>query len=453
MRLRDFDPKAPGGCVGKPVDLPLVQIAATAESQTKNTMRQVVAMTSKKSRVVQEYGLDPGQTRIMAPAGGELQVITSSAAAAEGAEVTFAIGDETEHWRPNNGGPLLMEVIERNLAKSGSRMVETLNAWEPGADSVAEATWDAWEAQQQGRTRGEGAILYDARIPTNVDLTDELSLTAGLEFAYGDTAQEQGGWVDLRTTRNKVWSPKTKADVARRYWLNQPTATTDAWVARHQWESLHDSGRVLEDGEAVALFFDGSLSRDATALMGCAMSDGHVFTLGVWEPDPNDDDSRVDTPNVDLTVDRAFERFEVLGFFADVREFESFAKVSWPQRYADRLIAWALPAAKEPQSIAWDMRSHGKEFTLAVELCEREILDGEFTHDGDPRIARHIANARRLSTPHGIAIRKESPDSARKIDGAVCVVGARMVRRQVLASKAYAKRLRRGNGRMVVHRF
>src|SRR5687768_9895329 len=34
VRLHDFDPSAPGGCVGRPVDMPLVQVAATAESQT-----------------------------------------------------------------------------------------------------------------------------------------------------------------------------------------------------------------------------------------------------------------------------------------------------------------------------------------------------------------------------------------------------------------------------------
>ena len=44
VRLKDFDPKVPGGCVGKPVDMPWVQIAATAESQTANTMRMVRAV-------------------------------------------------------------------------------------------------------------------------------------------------------------------------------------------------------------------------------------------------------------------------------------------------------------------------------------------------------------------------------------------------------------------------
>jgi hypothetical protein len=30
VRLKDFDPESPGGCVGRPVSMPLVQIAASA---------------------------------------------------------------------------------------------------------------------------------------------------------------------------------------------------------------------------------------------------------------------------------------------------------------------------------------------------------------------------------------------------------------------------------------
>jgi len=46
------------------------------------------------------------------------------------------------------------------------------------------------------------------------------------------------------------------------------------------------------------------------------------------------------------------------------------------------------------------------------------------------------------------SIAKESPDSPRKIDAAVCAIGARMVRRPVLASPAWAKHQRNGCGRL-----
>jgi hypothetical protein len=130
VRLADFDPKVQGGCVGKPVDMPLVQIAATAESQTANTMRMVRAMAQKRSRI-RRVRHRRRQDDLLHPAGGQLEVITSSASAAEGAEVTFAVEDETEHWTPTSGGQDLAQTLDRNLAKSGSRAVETANAWEP----------------------------------------------------------------------------------------------------------------------------------------------------------------------------------------------------------------------------------------------------------------------------------------------------------------------------------
>jgi hypothetical protein len=51
-----------------------------------------------------------------------------------------------------------------------------------------------------------------------------------------------------------------------------------------------------------------------------------------------------------------------------------------------------------------------------------------------------VANARRRPNRYGATISKESPKSAKKIDAAVCVVGARMVRRLVLAELARGKR-------------
>jgi hypothetical protein len=410
--------------VGKRADLPWVQLAAVSEGQTTNTMRMVRAFAPKRSRIVSEYSLDPGKTLYYEPGGGQLQVITSSAASAEGAEVTGMIADETEHWAGPNGGVDLMETIEDNLTKSASRLMETCNAPVPGHGSVAEAHWDAWLAQEEGRSKSQGRILYDAVIaPPDTDLSDESSLMAALESVYDGCF-----WVDLATIRDKIWSPKTKPSVARRKYLNQMVADEDSWVTPQQWANCADASIVVADGDAVVMFFDGSKSRDATALVGCRVSDGHVFTIGVWEPAGTGFEVPVD--EVDATVAQTFDRYNVVGFFADVREWESFAKVSWPREYGDRLLVEATSkTVRSPEPIAWDMRTRVREFTEACELTSAEIEDGLFTHDGDSRLARHVVNARRRVNRHGVSIGKESPDSPKKIDAAVCMVGARMVRR------------------------
>lgn len=433
VRLKDFDPAVPGGCVGKPVAMPLVQICATAESQTANTMRMVRAFAPKGSRIVKEFGLDPGKVKYYKAPEGTLEVITSSETAAEGAEATTVVADETEHWTPSRGGPKLAATLADNLAKSGSRMIETANAWEPGHDSVAEATYKAWVAQQEGNARG--GILYDARIaPPDTDMSDPESLKRGLDFVYDDC-----WWVDRTPIMARIWDPRSRPDDSQRKYLNRPTAAADAWTTAEAWAVMADPTVTVNDGDDVALFFDGSKSNDATALIGCRIDDGHVFTVGVWEPRSRAD-GQVPVAEVDAAVRAAFDRYRVRGFFADVKEWEQYAKVAWPEDYGDALSVWAVPGGRSPEPIAWDMRDRTKDFAAAAEFCEAEINERAFTHDGDSRVARHVANARRRVHKGLVSVGKESRHSPRKIDAAVCVIGVRMVRRLVMASHGWQTR-------------
>lgn len=457
VRLARKDSRLPGGCKGRPVDMPWVQIAATAESQTANTMRMIRAFAPKNSAVVAEHNLDPGKTKYYKLPEGTLEVITSSATAAEGAEASFAVADETEHWLPSNGGPDLMSTLADNLAKSGARLLETANSWKPGVGSVAEATWDDWVAQEEGRLRAESRILYDARVaPPDTDMADPASLRTALEFVYADCDWKRengdhGGKLDVRPIMQRIWRKSARPDDSKRKYLNWPSAAEDAWTTAQAWAALADPAQVVPDGDEIVAFFDGSKSRDATALLGCHVESGHVFTVGVWEPDPaHDTASTVPVHEVDAAVERMFGTWNVLGFFADVKEWEGFVKVTWPDRYADRLLIKAVPGGREPQLIAWDMRSHVFDFTQACELTETEIAERRFSHDGDSRVARHVVNARRHPNRYGVSISKESPDSPNKIDAAVCVIGVRMVRRRLLASAEYQQRskVKRRTGRV-----
>ena len=450
VRLDDFDDDAPGGVRGRPVEMPWVQIAATAESQTVNTMRMVRAFAPKGSDVVAEHRLDPGKQKFHKLPEGTLEIITSSATAAEGAEGSFTIADETEHWTPSNGGRELASTLEDNLSKSGNRMLETSNAWVPGRQSVAEDTYNAWLIQQSGRQRGSSAILYDARIaPPDTRLDDEGSLREALEFVYedcdwkrphvdGEPAEERPA--DVEPMVRRVHSMLSRPDDAKRKYLNWPTAAEDAWVAPEEWDRLARPGVEVADGDEVVLFFDGSKSRDATALVGCRVDDGHVFLVGAWEPDPYDDAVTVDAADVDRVVSKAFDRFDVAAFFGDVQEWQSQVLTEWPDRWRDQLRVWSAPQARPPAAIAWDMRGKGHDFAKAAEACHAEIVEEKFTHDGSAVLSRHVANARRYVYRNTVTVRKESPDSPHKIDAAVCVIGARMVRRLYLESGKRRKR-------------
>ena len=428
VRFDHWDPDVPGGVVGKPVSMPWVQIAAVSLDQTENTMRMVRAMASPANAPAlhRDYSLDVGKTQIFVQPEGKLEVITSSAATAEGAESTFVIGDELEHWTPSNGGAELHATLMDNLSKSGSRMLETLNAWKPGINSAGESTFNDWVLQETGRSKNESRILYDARqAPHDTELGNADSLRAALEWVYADCP-----WSDIDAIMTRIWSPSAQVDDSKRKYLNWPVASSDSWCDPQDWAQMARPDIDVAPGEDIVMFFDGSLSNDHTALIGCRMEDGHIFTIGVWQPKAADPDDKpmVDVQAVDDRVDFAFATWNVIGFYADVREWESFTKVAWPERYRDRLELWATSrGAQQPEPIAWDMRGKDFQFTTAAELAEAEVMQHSFTHDGNPLLTEHVLNARRHEGRYGITVRKESRKSAKKIDACVCMIGARMV--------------------------
>lgn len=428
VRFDHWDPDVPGGVVGKPVSMPWVQIAAVSLDQTENTMRMVRAMASPANAPAlhRDYSLDVGKTQIFVQPEGKLEVITSSAATAEGAESTFVIGDELEHWTPSNGGAELHATLMDNLSKSGSRMLETLNAWKPGINSAGESTFNDWVLQETGRSKNESRILYDARqAPHDTELGDADSLRSALEWVYADCP-----WSDIDAIMTRIWSPSAQVDDSKRKYLNWPVASSDSWCDPQDWAQMARPDIDVAPGEDIVMFFDGSLSNDHTALIGCRMDDGHIFTIGVWQPKAADPDDKpmVDVQAVDDRVDFAFATWNVIGFYADVREWESFTKVAWPERYRDRLELWATSrGAQQPEPIAWDMRGKDFQFTTAAELAEAEVMQHSFTHDGNPLLTEHVLNARRHEGRFGITVRKESRKSAKKIDACVCMIGARMV--------------------------
>lgn len=442
VRLDHFSSNVDGGCVGRPVDMPNVQVAAVSAEQTENTMRMVRAMAGKGTPLCKAFSLDPGRIQINKQPEGSLKILTSAALTAEGAEATAVVADETENWLKSRGGTEFHATLVDNLSKTGSRMVETCNAWKPGIGSVAEAAFTDWCEAEEGISSVKGSkILYDARIaPLDTDLHDQESLRHALEFVYADCP-----WANLDAIEKRFYTPSAKLDDLKRKYFNWPTAPEDAWMEQQDWQRLARYDRHLNDGERVVLFFDGSKSNDSTALVGCCLEDGHIFTVGVWLPHGGGDSDTVDVVAVDNAVQRCFEKFTVAGFFADVREFESFTKMTWPERYQDQVELWAVPGGKTPEPIAWDMRSHGYEFAQACELVEAEILEGTFTHDGNPFLTEHVLNARRKETRYGaITIRKESPLSRKKIDAAVCMIGARMVYRLAIQDTKQEKRKRTG---------
>lgn len=449
VRFDHWDDDAPGGCVGKATGMPLVQIGATAESQAAiNTMRMIRAFVPPGSKIVEDFNLDAGKTLIYSPGGGQLSLITNSAQAAEGALTTFAVLDQTESFYSSNGGVELAQTVKRNVGKRKNRLIETSNSWKPGKDSYAETTFKDWCNEQEGKTRGRAKTLMDIRMATSDALTyrdkeqtdiDIPRMIKAVEYACGDCH-----WMDPEDiVEVQIFDGKTPLDVSKRFFFNWPTADEDTWVEPQWWSNGTDTEYVLEDGENITLGFDGSRVNDSTALIGCEVDSGYVFTIDVWETiDAQGKRIPIPVKEVDAAVERAFDRWNVCAFFADVKEWEGFSKVTWPERYSEQLQefgVWARTGGEDPQPVAWDMRSHISHFTAAAEMVAQEIENCDFKHDADSKLSKHVINAHRAPNRWGVSISKETPDSPDKIDAAVAMVIARHARRLVLASENYGR--------------
>ena len=424
------------------------QVIATSEDQTSNTWEPLLDMVRHSRFLDSEEGagVEPMDTFVKLPRG-RIEFTTSSATSREGGRPVFAVLDQTESWTPTNGGVKLAGAVRRNLAKVGGCSVETPNAYRPGDESVAEGSFKAADQQEKGKTRGKVDILLDHReAPPETDPEDLDSLRAGLAYAYGDSADVNGGWIDLDRIVSDFYDPSTEPQDARMYFLAQVTHAATAWIAAYEWGACFAPDGVAPDGDMIVLGFDGSRKRargvvDATALIGVHVATGYAFEVGVWEQPKGPAGKGWEVPRVEVhaAVRSAFSRWQVVGFFADPAKWETEI-AGWEAEYGRRLLV----KATQHHPIEWWMTGGRTGLIVkAVEAAETRIRDTSLTHDGGYALTQHVLNARRKETPSGIVLAKEHPDSSRKIDAAIALVLANWAYVQAVAAGLARPRPRR----------
>jgi len=433
---------------------PKVQIVAVSEDQTANTWEPCLDMVRSSPKLIAKHHIEPMETFISFPRG-RIEAATSAGLSREGFRPVFTAMDQTESWTPTNGGRKLANTIRRNLAKVNGCSVETPNAYLPGENSVAENSWKAFAAQREGQLKTSGLFFDHREAPPEVDPDDYESLRDGLRYAYGESASDNGGWVNLDRIVAEYWDADTDPQDARRFYLNQITHASDAWVTSPQWLACAAVDTVVADGDTITLGFDGSSGRmkgkaDATALIGCRVRDGHLFEIGeksVWEP-PRREKTRREREETGDTefwappaaeilaaVQLAFRRYNVVGFYADPSGWtEIIAK--WEATYGGRL---RVRASQRQPITAWP-RGKATNAIEAVKTLGSAIENGVCTHDGSAALTRHVLNARRRASRTGYLLYKAYPESPDKIDAAYAAVMAWKSRLDAVSAGLGARR-------------
>lgn len=314
------------------------------------------------------------------------RVLSADAELQQGLNPSFVIFDEV-HVQPNR------DLWDAMVLGMGARK-------RPMIVGITTAGFDretlAWDLYERGK-RGELHFWWKEPADANADWLDE-AVWAEANPAFGDFLFPEALREDAKVTPEAAF---------RRYHLNQWTRTYSAWLPHGAWAAIEDKARQFDPARPFVAFLDGSWANDSTGIVAATIEDApHFSVLGHWVPDH--ELGHVDMQSIEARVRQvaampgcrglAFDPARFQDFFARL-EAEGMQVIEWPTNSLARMV----PACQD--------------FYTAV--MERSI-----THDGDPRLAAHIANAVLKEDHRGPRIVKEAKSSKRKIDLAVCAVGA-----------------------------
>jgi phage terminase large subunit-like protein len=322
--------------------------------------------------------------------GSSFQVLPAVPKRLEGLDFTLAIVDEA--------GRVDQEVYEVVALATGKQLASVVLAiGTPGPEL---------EQTVLGRLRTHGA-----EYPDDASLVWREHSAAGFENhpvdcrhcwtlanpALGDFLAEDGLAACL--------PPKMREASFRRARLCQLTDTLEeAWLPPGSWAACTDVSHTTHDGAEVVLAFDGSFNGDTTVLVVATVAERpHIDLVELWEAAG----TQVPIVDVEEAIRAACRRWRVLEIAAD------------PFRWArslQLLDGEGLPVMEYPQSPG--------RMTPATARFYEAVVNGQLTHSGDSRLARHIGNAILREDARGARLAKERKDSPRRIDAAVAAVMA-----------------------------
>lgn len=319
---------------------------------------------------------------------GLLAPLPASARALQGTDPSFVVVDEL--------AVVGDDTFEAMALASGKRARSLLLA-------ISTAPLDPESAMFRLRehgTEGDDASFYfrEWTVPAGTDADDErgweLANPALDDFLARDALRST-----LKTTREASF---------RRYRLNEMVTDEGAWLPWGAWDALA-APRPVPPGSRVVLGFDGSVSGDSTALVLATVEERpHVALMGLWERPEGAQGWRVPRHEVAALVDAMYATFDVVELAAD------------PAYWRSEIEAWALV---HPGVVEFPMHVTAR-MAPATDRAYVAIAEGNLSHDGDERLARHVRNCVVRSTPLGDMVGKVNKDSARRVDAAVSMIVA-----------------------------
>src|SRR5215218_1161781 len=306
-----------------------------------------------------------------------------------------------------------------------------LQGWDPSlaiVDELHVVTDDTFEAMAARAGKREKSLLLAISTPPKTGQDDSVMrrlVDHGRDggdpsFYFAEFAAPPGCAVDdeaawkvanpalddflHRDALRATLPPKMRENAFRRYRLGQWVQLDDAWLPDGAWGACVGAVRAIPDGTEVVLAFDGSFNGDTTVRIVATVDQRpHVDLVELWEAAG----TQVPIVDVEQAIRAACRRWRVLEIAAD------------PFRWArslQLLDGEGLPVLEYPQSPG--------RMTPATARFYEAVVNGQLTHSGDSRLARHVGNAVLRDDARGARLAKERKDSPRRIDACVASVMA-----------------------------
>lgn len=360
----------PGDPMGMPRKKSLIQLLATAETQTANVYEPMQTMI-KSGPLDDVMKVREGFIRL--PNNGKIEPVSAAARSKLGNPINAALGDESGLYTASNRLLSVWQTMRRGLAGMGGRAIEVTNPWDPMENSAAQQAFDS---------RRPDIFRYYRKPPADLSYGSKRERHKIHLHVYADAP-----WVDVASIDAEAAElVETDPTQAERFFGNRLVQGLGSFLTESRWDDSHGSPT---DELRVCLGFDGSKSGDWTALRAETL-DGYRFTPTygpdsrptIWNPD--EWGGSIPRGEVLAAVSEMFARYQVARFYADQDPIWGTQVDDWVLEFGDEVVV--------PFKTGTIDRMYG-----ALVRYREDLAEGLTTHDDCPMTRAHALNARKVA--------------------------------------------------------
>lgn len=332
--------------------------------------------------------------------GSIYKVLSSEAFTKEGLNPSVVVYDEL-HAAPTD--ELYNVMVQAFGARKDPLLIIITTAGvktdQTGGDSICYRRYQYGEKIVKGEEKDPSFFMVWYGAPKGADHRDPAVWEAA-NPGYGDLIDPE----DFSSVVRKVHENEFRTKR-----LNQWVSQAKAWLPQGSWDRCRDSDRgFVQPRKGVVLGFDGSKSGDCTALVAVTIeAEPRIDVLGLWERPADAEEWKVPRGVVKDTIRQACRDYRV-------------REIAWDEYLwldaAEDLEDEGLPVVVFPQTLG--------RMGPATQRFYEMVSTQKISHDGDPRLARHLENAQLKTDSRGSRLMKDARQSPRKIDLAVASVMA-----------------------------